>query len=190
VTLEGLHYSETWSNIGRAACEASSATWNLCTNSAFALGSRKTTENLDRVGRSQELPDANWLVASSPELNTRTLTLFPIPLSLSLPVSPTWRIGHPWNALFHFGFLIRRPSEGLLGQGINPSQGRYLHKQNKYRQTSMPWVGFKPTIPVFERGKTVHALDHVTTVIGQSQYLCCCFICKRSLHICFYRSFL
>jgi hypothetical protein len=35
---------------GRAACEARSATWNLGTNSAFALGSRKTTENLDRVG--------------------------------------------------------------------------------------------------------------------------------------------
>jgi hypothetical protein len=26
--------------------------------SAFALGPRTTTENLDRVGRSQELPDA------------------------------------------------------------------------------------------------------------------------------------
>jgi hypothetical protein len=32
--------------IGRAACEACGATWNLGTNSAFALGPRKTTENL------------------------------------------------------------------------------------------------------------------------------------------------
>jgi hypothetical protein len=39
--------------------EACSATWNLGTNSTFALGPRKTTENLDRVGRSQDLPDAN-----------------------------------------------------------------------------------------------------------------------------------
>jgi hypothetical protein len=31
----------------------------LGTNSAFALGPSKTTENLDRVGRSQDLPDAN-----------------------------------------------------------------------------------------------------------------------------------
>jgi hypothetical protein len=31
----------------------------LGTNSAFAVGPRKTTENLDRVGRSQDLPDAN-----------------------------------------------------------------------------------------------------------------------------------
>jgi hypothetical protein len=44
---------------GRAAWEACSATWNLGTNSAFALGLRKTTENLDRVGRPQDLPDAN-----------------------------------------------------------------------------------------------------------------------------------
>jgi hypothetical protein len=37
--------------------EAYSVTWNLGTNRAFAVGLRKTTENLDRVGRSQDLPD-------------------------------------------------------------------------------------------------------------------------------------
>jgi hypothetical protein len=30
----------------------------------------------------------------------------------------------------------------------------------------MPQVGFEPTIPVFERVKTVHALDGAGTVIG------------------------
>jgi hypothetical protein len=30
----------------------------------------------------------------------------------------------------------------------------------------MPWVGFEPTIPVFERTKTAHALDLATTVMG------------------------
>jgi hypothetical protein len=97
ITLAALHWSEIWPNIGRAtlgrnfdvtigraAYEACSATWNLCTNSAFALGSRKTTENLDRVGRSQDLPDLNWLLARSLELNTRTLTLVPIWLLLYL----------------------------------------------------------------------------------------------------------
>jgi hypothetical protein len=65
--------------IGRAAWEACSETWNLGTNSAFALGPRKPTENLDLlvVGRSQDLPDANRLLASSPALNPRTLTLVP-----------------------------------------------------------------------------------------------------------------
>jgi hypothetical protein len=61
-----------------------SATWNLGINSAFTLGSRKTTKTLDWVGQSQDLPDANWLLASSPALNTRTLTLVPIWLLLYL----------------------------------------------------------------------------------------------------------
>jgi hypothetical protein len=30
----------------------------------------------------------------------------------------------------------------------------------------MPRVGFESTIPVFERAKTVHALNRATTVIG------------------------
>jgi hypothetical protein len=30
--------------------------------------------------------------------------------------------------------------------------------QNKRRHTSIPQVEFEPTIPAFERGKTVHAL--------------------------------
>jgi hypothetical protein len=45
----GRNFSVT---IGRAAWEACSATWNLGTNSAFAPVPRKTTENLDQVGRS------------------------------------------------------------------------------------------------------------------------------------------
>jgi hypothetical protein len=31
----------------------------------------------------------------------------------------------------------------------------------------MPRVGFEPMIPVFERSKTVHALDRAATVIGR-----------------------
>jgi hypothetical protein len=33
-------------------------------------------------------------------------------------------------------------------------------------QTQIPWVGFEPTTPVFERVKTVHASDRAATVIG------------------------
>jgi hypothetical protein len=50
-------------------------TWNWGTNSEFALGPRKTMENLDRVGRSQDLPGADWFLVSSPALNTRALIL-------------------------------------------------------------------------------------------------------------------
>jgi hypothetical protein len=39
--------------------------------------------------------------------------------------------------------------------------------QTEYRtQTSMLWVWFEPTIPVCERAKTVHSLDHAATLIG------------------------
>jgi hypothetical protein len=31
----------------------------------------------------------------------------------------------------------------------------------------MPRVGFEPTTPVFQRAKTVHALDRAATVIGK-----------------------
>jgi hypothetical protein len=54
-----------------------------------------------------------------------------------------------------------------LGRVISPSQGRYLTQtQNKRTQTSMPRVVFEPTIPAFEREKTVHALDRAVAVIG------------------------
>jgi hypothetical protein len=54
--------------------------------------------------------------------------------------------------------------------GDQPSQGRYLHtelhKHNKRTQTFMPRVRYEPTTPVFERAKTVHALDRAVTVIS------------------------
>jgi hypothetical protein len=48
------------------------------------------------------------------------------------------------------------------------SVARPLHTQtqNKNTQIFMPRVGFEHTIPVFERAKTVHALDRAATVIG------------------------
>jgi hypothetical protein len=43
---------------------------------------------------------------------------------------------------------------------------RTTQTQNKSTQTPIPRVGFKPTMPPFERAKKVHALDRVATVIG------------------------
>jgi hypothetical protein len=79
----------------------------------------------------------------------------------------------PLQSFVSLSFLILRQSVGLLGRGMSPSQTRYLYKQNKHRQTSMSWVGFEPTIPAFERGKTVHALDRVATVISCTSVLYC-----------------
>jgi hypothetical protein len=78
----------------------------------------------------------------------------------------------PWP-LFQFLELFTQ-LVGLLGRGISPSQGRYLHTaqhstaqtQNKSTHTSMPRVGFEFMISVFERAKIVHALDLAATVVG------------------------
>jgi hypothetical protein len=87
---------------------------------------------------------------------------------LSLPVTPIWSIGHPWKALFPLSFLILTQSVWLIGREISLSPGRYLHKKSKRRKTSMPRVGFEPTIPASERAKTVHALDCAAIAIGVS----------------------
>jgi hypothetical protein len=69
-----------------------------------------------------------------------------------------------------FSFLILH-TVGLLGLGNQPVAGplpthRTTQTQNQRTQTSMPRVGFEPTIPVFEQAKTVHTLDRAATVIG------------------------
>jgi hypothetical protein len=74
----------------------------------------------------------------------------------------------PWS-LFQFSNVYtvgRTPWTGdqLIARPL-PTH-RTTQTQNKRTQTSMPRVGFEPTIPVFERAKTVHALDQVVTVIG------------------------
>jgi hypothetical protein len=43
---------------------------------------------------------------------------------------------------------------------------RTIQTQNKRTQTSVPRVGFKLTIPMFERARTLNALDRAATVIG------------------------
>jgi hypothetical protein len=48
---------------------------------------------------------------------------------------------------------------------------RTTQTQNKRTETSISGVGFEPTIPAFDRVKTVHALDRAATVIG-SVMLC------------------
>jgi hypothetical protein len=78
----------------------------------------------------------------------------------------------PVKRFVSFQFLNVRHSVGPLGRVISPSQGRYLTQtQNKHRETSMPRVGFEPTIPASERAKKVHALDRATTVVSFTHYL-------------------
>jgi hypothetical protein len=76
----------------------------------------------------------------------------------------------PYSSFLSLGRLFNFLILYTGGMGISPSQGLSLHtehhKQDKRTQTSA-----RPTIPVFERAKTFHALDRAATVIGCATYL-------------------
>jgi hypothetical protein len=88
-------------------------------------------------------------------------------------------------------FLNQGQSVGLLGRVISSSQGLYLYTNTEKRThihkhwTSMPWVGFEPTVSASERAKTVHVLDRSATVTGMNFAYCfkngssCTFFVKR-----------
>jgi hypothetical protein len=64
---------------------------------------------------------------------------------------------------FFFCFLVlctvgRTPWAGNQPVARPLPTHRITQTHNKHTQISMPWLGFEPTIPAFERTKTVHAL--------------------------------
>jgi hypothetical protein len=94
-----------------------------------------------------------------------------ISLSLSLYGSTAL-----WTLVVFFSFLIlytvcRTPWTGDQPVKRPLPTHRTTQTQNKRTQTSMPRVGFEPTIPVFKRAKKVHAVDRVATVISCCSYL-------------------
>jgi hypothetical protein len=54
----------------------------------------------------------------------------------------------------------------LVARPLPKHRTTQTQKNPHTHQTSMPWVGFEPTIPASERAKTVHALDRSPTVTG------------------------
>jgi hypothetical protein len=74
---------------------------------------------------------------------------------------------HP-RLLFKFLGSIRH-LVGLLGGGISPARGLYLHRTThteRREQTSMPRAGFELAIPMFERPTTVLALERSAIETG------------------------
>jgi hypothetical protein len=70
-----------------------------------------------------------------------------------------------------FSFLILHKFDRTPWTGDEPvtrplPTHRTTQTLNKRTQTSMTRVGFEPTIPAFQRAKTVHALDHAATLNG------------------------
>jgi hypothetical protein len=73
-----------------------------------------------------------------------------------------------------FSFLIlhrvgRTPWTGDQSIAKPLHTHKTAQRENKRAQTTMPLVGFEPTILVFERAKTLHALKRAVTVIGEGQ---------------------
>jgi hypothetical protein len=64
----------------------------------------------------------------------------------------------------------------LDGGSARRKAATYTHNstntEKTHTQTSIPSVGFEHTISVFEREKTVHALDRAATVIGEQNIRC------------------
>jgi hypothetical protein len=86
--------------------------------------------------------------------------------------SPIWA----WASSFRRGFMIThfrhtRVGRTPLDEGPARRRDLYLTTHNTHkRQTSMPPVGFEPTILVSERPQT-HALDRTATGIGSVSIL-------------------
>jgi hypothetical protein len=57
-------------------------------------------------------------------------------------------------------------SGGSAGRKAATCTHRTAETQNESTQTSMPQVGFEPTIPAFQWAKIVHSLHRAATMIG------------------------
>jgi hypothetical protein len=73
----------------------------------------------------------------------------------------------PWS-LFKFLEVLHSQKDSLDGEFARPKlpADRTAQTQNKRTQTSMQWVGFEPTTPMYERAKSLHTLDRAVTLIG------------------------
>jgi hypothetical protein len=85
------------------------------------------------------------------------------------PVAPTLEHKASVKRFVSLQFLNPKTVGRTSWMGDQPvARPLHIQTQNKHRQTFMPWVGFETTTPVFERAKTVHALDRAATVTGSS----------------------
>jgi hypothetical protein len=112
-----------------------------------------------------------------------TCILHNVPPDIYLSVALQPFVG-PWPL---FSFLIfctvcMTPWTGYQPVARPRPTHRTAQTQNNRTQTSMPQVGFEPTIPAFERVKTVHALDRAATVIGFSVYTILNYVFTSSLY--------
>jgi hypothetical protein len=132
-----------------------------------------------------------WQMLTSWEMCTQRVTIPVCSLHLFI-----WRLSlqetygcaalHPLDLGRFLSFLIYTEYDPLDGDQpvTRPLRTHRITKtQNKRTQTSMSWVGFKPTIPVLQRAKTVHALDCSATEIGFFEPYWKCFLFQHPLFL-------
>jgi hypothetical protein len=64
-----------------------------------------------------------------------------------------------------FAPILKMKTVGSFQKLVSTYQ-KTQEKAHTQHQTSMPWLGFEPTIPTSEPAKTVQALDRSATVTG------------------------
>jgi hypothetical protein len=124
------------------------------------------------------ISNSSTLVRAVPVLSQSMYTFFtyavlgknPIYLSIYLSVY-LWLYSSLLGLGRFFSFSVlytvgRIPRTGDQPVAMLIPTRRTTQTQNKRTQTSMPRVGFESTNPLFERAKTVHALDRAATLIG------------------------
>jgi hypothetical protein len=127
-----------------------------------------------------------WLLKDGRQAHTGPRTAWGSQNSLRVWLSTAVQLFvGPWP-LFQFLDLCTS-SVGLLGREISPSQGRYLHKtkstQNERTQTSMPLVGFEPTIPAFEQRENDSSCFRPCDHCGRHVYDCITELCRTQAEV-------
>jgi hypothetical protein len=148
-------------NLARSRLCASKFSPTLSSISVFHVGVIQKYAYSEPCRATLLLTGKKWLMALI------TIALFSVALPAHSGSRPLIQLRN------HFSQTV-----GLVGRMISPLQGRYLNTgQHKHtintftHQTSMPWMGFEPTIPGSERAKTVHALYRAATVTGDNYCL-------------------
>jgi hypothetical protein len=109
--------------------------------------------------------DRNWSEDTTAPFHSVYNPLLTNPVYLCL-YSPLLEILAAFSVSWSFYTVGRTPWTGDQPVARPLPAYRTTQTQNKRTQTSIPRMAFEPTIPVFERAKTVHALDRAATVIG------------------------
>jgi hypothetical protein len=119
-------------------------------------------EGTDEMGASTTLRKCTYI---TPWILSVWTNIY-LSLSIFIPVAPTWSIGHPWNASFHFSFSDSR-QDSLDRGSARRKAVTYTQTYNKCKHPCLEWDSNQRSSVHFQ---TFHALDRAATVISEPVY--------------------